>query len=104
MTAATASGFAEAFREHRDAFGVPITFGETIISAIVAEAEFSRDLVAGGFAANAEINCKLLLEDLPTIPSLGTAATYQETPFKISRVAIQPGGLIGEFTLRPAKR
>lgn len=104
MTSETANSIAEAFREHRDAFGVSITFGEVTITAIVAEAEFSRDLVAGGFAASAEIQSKILLSDLAQLPSLGTAVTYVDEPFKVSKVAIQPGGLIGEYTMRPAKR
>ena len=104
MNSATASAFAEAFNEHRSAFGVPISFGATSITAIVAESEFSRDLVDGGFAASAELKSKVLLSDLPSIPSLGTSVTYQGEPFKVSKVAIQPGGLIGEFTLRSGKR
>jgi hypothetical protein len=94
----------EAFIEHREAFGVPITFGAAAITAVVAESEFSRDLVEGGFSANAELQCKVLLSDLAALPSIGTLATYQATSFKVSKVAIRPGGLIGEYTLRASKR
>lgn len=104
MIPATANGFAEAFREHRSAFGVPITFGETAITAIVSESEFSRDLQSGGFAMSGEVQVKILLSDLPTLPSLGSSATYEDAPFSVSKVAIQPGGLIGEYTLKPSRR
>jgi hypothetical protein len=45
MTAETANDLADAFREHRDAFGVGITIGETEITAIVAEAGANVDEV-----------------------------------------------------------
>jgi hypothetical protein len=105
MTAETANDLAEAFREHRDAFGVAITFGENPpITAIVAEAEFGRELVGGGYAETGDLACKLLLADLPTAPGNGTAGTYNGRTFKVNSVSIQPGSLIGEFNLRPAKR
>lgn len=104
MTGSTAEALAEAFRELRSAFGVSITFGETTITAIVAESELSRELVAGGFADSGEIQVKALLDDLPATPEIGSAATYNGTNYKVDKRAIQPGGLIGEFTLRPARR
>jgi hypothetical protein len=104
MTAETANDLAEAFREHRDAFGVSITFGSTEITAIVAEAEFGRELAAGGFAETGDLSCKLLLSDLPTAPAIGAPATYNGRTYKISSVAKQPGSLVSECNLRPAKR
>lgn len=94
----------EAFLEHREGFGVPITFGATAITAVVAESEFSRSLVDGGWAADAEVKAKVLLSDLPNLPTQGSSVTYQGQPFKVSRIAIHPGAHIGEYTLRPAKR
>jgi hypothetical protein len=105
MTAQTASDLAEAFREHRDAFGVSITFGTNpAITAIVAESEFGRELVGGGFAEVGDLQCKILLSDLPTAPANGDPVTYNGRAFKVTSVSIQPGSLIGEFNLRPAKR
>lgn len=104
MTSETATDLADAFREHRDAFGVSITFGETEITAIVAEAEFGRELAAGGFAETGDLACKLLLADLSAAPAIGGPATYNERTYKISSVAKQPGSLISECNLRPAKR
>lgn len=104
MTSQTATDLAEAFREHRDAFGVAVTFGSTAITAIVAEAEFGRELAAGGFAETGDLACKLLLSDLATAPALGDAATYNGRAFKVSSIAKQPGSLVGECNLRPAKR
>ena len=107
MTAETASDLAEAFREHRDAFGVSIIFGPataTAITAIVAESEFGRELVGGGFAEVGDLHCKILLIELPSAPAIGSPGTYNGRTFKVTSVAIQPGSLIGEFNLRPAKR
>ena len=104
MTAETASALAEAFREHRDAFGVSVTFGSTTITAIVGESEFSRELVEGGFAESGNLQSKVLLADLPAVPEIGSAVTYHTRPFKVASRAIQPGGLVGEFELRPANR
>ena len=59
MTSETASALADAFREHRDAFGVAITFGSTAITAIVAEAEFGRELAGGGYGADVDIAAEL---------------------------------------------
>ena len=104
MTAETASDLAEAFREHRDAFGVAITFGSTAITGMVAEAEFGRELVGGGYAETGDLQAKILLADLTTVPAIGLAVTYNARTFRVTSVAIQPGSLIGEFNLRPAKR
>jgi len=104
MTGETATALAEAFREHRDAFGVSITFGTTTITAIVGEAEFSRELVEGGFAEAGNLQSKVLLSDLAAVPAIGSAVTYQGRQFKVASRAIQPGGLVGEFELRPAIR
>lgn len=104
MTAETANDLAEAFREHRDAFGVSITFGSTPITAIVAEAEFGRELVAGGFAETGDLSCKLLLSDLTAAPGIGDPVTYNDRSFKVSSFAKQPGSLVVECNLRPAKR
>lgn len=95
---------AEAFLEHREAFGVPITFGETTIQAVAAETETSRELRDGGWADGADTKVKLLLSDLAILPSIGATGLYQERRFKVQSMAIQPGGLIGEYTLRPANR
>jgi hypothetical protein len=104
MTAETATALAEAFREHRDAFGVSITFGSTTITAIVGESDFSRELVEGGFAEAGNLQSKVLLSDLPAVPQIGSTVIYQDRPFKVASLAIQPGGLIGEIELRPANR
>lgn len=104
MNQATAESIADAFREHREAFGVPITIGETEITAIVKESPFGRELVEGGFADDGDIEVQLLLSDLQALPSIGTAATYRDRSFRVSRVAFQPGGLVGELTLRPSRR
>jgi hypothetical protein len=104
MTSETAATFASAFREHREAFGVSITIGTTAITAIVNESQFGRELMEGGFAQEGDIEVKYLIADLATAPVIGTAATYRDRSFRVSRVANQPGSLIGELSMRPAKR
>lgn len=110
MTAATATGIAEAFAELRESFGVPISFAGETVSAIVDETEFGRELSNGGFSDDAEVRCKVLLSDLTFTPTQGdgttkpTAAVYKSTAFKVAKAAIQPGALVGEFTLRPSRR
>ena len=107
MTSETASNLAEAFREHRDAFGAPITFGQhPEITAIVGEAEFGRELVGGGggFAETGDLACTLLLSDLPSAPVISTPATFNGRTFRVNSVSVPPGSLIGEYNLRPAKR
>ncbi len=104
MNAETSNTLAEAFREHRDAFGVSITFGVTAITALVGESPFSRDLTEGGFADSGTLKTKILLADLPTLPPIGSLVTYQDRAYKVSTQALQPGGQIGEFELRPAHR
>lgn len=104
MTAETASTLAEAFREHRDAFGVSLTLGETTVTALVKDSAMSRELVEGGFADEGAVEAKVLLADLPMQPSLGMTANYKSRPMRVSSLSIQPGGLIAELSLRPARR
>ena len=104
MTSTTAADMAEAFADHRSSFGVPISFGSTAIVAIVAESEFGRELAAGGFSETGDLNCKLLLSDLTSNPAIGALVTYNARTFRVSSFSVQPGSLIGECVLRPAKR
>lgn len=104
MNSETAETFGSAFLSHREAYGVAITINGQDIAAIVNESPFSRELMEGGFADDGDIEVKFLLSDLSAIPSLGTSAVYRSRNFRVSRVAIQPGSLIGEITCRPHKR
>lgn len=104
MTSETASALAEAFREHRDAFGASITFGSTEITGIVGESEDFRELVEGGFAQTGEKACTVLLSDLAATPVTGSSATYNGRSYKVGPTIIPPGGLLGTFQLTPAKR
>jgi hypothetical protein len=104
MTDEISSAIAEAFREHRDAFGVPITIGGKSITAVVNENEFSRELVEGGFAEAGNMSVKALLADFTTVPTIGTAATYKSRAFKVSAVLSAPGASVAEFAITPASR
>jgi len=104
VTSETATAISEAFLEHREAFGVPLTIGGVAIVAAVNEAPYGRELVEGGFAEDGDIAFKILLSDLETLPSISTACTYKERSFRIQKVSIQPGGMVGEYTVRPTRR
>jgi hypothetical protein len=104
MNIETASAIADAYSEHREAFGVPLTIGSEDILAIVNDSPLGRELVEGGFTDEGEVEAKVLLSDLSTLPSIGAAASYKSRTYRVARISIQPGGLIGEYSLRPAKR
>ena len=104
MQSATANAFLEAFKEHRDEFGVSITIAGETITATVNESQFARELMEGGFVDESDIEVKFILSDLTAIPSIGNAVSYRDRAFKVSRLGIQPGALIGEITCRPARR
>ena len=95
---------AEAFREHRDAFGVSVTFGTTPVQAVASMADLSREWVGGGYREEGEEAVHVLLADLPAVPALQSLATYKEIPWTVEAVDIQPGGLVGKFTLKPYRR
>jgi hypothetical protein len=95
---------AAAFLELRDAVGVSITFENTTVQAVINETAFGRDLVEGGFQSEADCDAKVLLSDLPSVPTLGRLVRYKDAPWVVSRIAVQPGHLVGTFTLKPVKR
>jgi hypothetical protein len=101
-----ANELAEAFREHRDAFGVSIKIGSETITAVVEESALSRELSGGGggFTPEVEFQVKALLSDLKALPALGTDVVFNDLNLKVSKVGIHPGGLIGEYSIRPRGR
>lgn len=103
MNPVAAAALTEAFLEHRECFGVAVEINGVEVLAVVSESAFSRDLLDGGFAADGEVNLKLLLSELGTMPENGHAAIYQERPFNVSAVASQPGSDIIELRLRPSR-
>lgn len=104
MSPATAQDLASAFVELRSSFGVPAVIGGQSVTVVAAENELSRELIDGGFADEGDVEIKALLSDLATLPARGTACTYNGRGYKVHIMRIQPGGLIGEYVLRPAKR
>jgi hypothetical protein len=104
VTADIANEIADAFRDLREAFGVSVSYGGQEVLAIAEESEFARDLIEGGFRADAEVKTKALLADFTTLPAFGTVCSYRGATFKVSRVAIQPGSLVGEFVMTPRGR
>lgn len=104
MQSEMANTFLDGFLEHRDDFGVEITIANETVTAIVNESQFGRELMEGGFADEADIEVKFLISDLTQIPSLGNSVAYRSRAFRVSRLGIQPGALIGELTCRPARR
>ncbi len=104
MNSAQGQSFADAFREHREAFGVPLQVGDDEITAVVNESPYGRDLEEGGFVAEGEVEARFLAEDVSADLKLGQSAIYKERPLRISRIASQPGALVVEVMLRPANR
>lgn len=104
MQSEIANTLSGGFEQHRDSYGVSITINGEAITAIVSESQFGRELMEGGFADEGDIEVKFLLSDLPAIPSLGKIVIFNGRNFKISRVGVQPGSLVGEITGRPARR
>lgn len=104
MQPAIANSIKDAFVQHRTDFGVSITIDSEVVTAIVAESQFSRELMEGGFADEGDIDVKVLLSDLAQIPSLGKVVVFRSRNFRVSRVGTQPGAFVGEITCRPSKR
>ncbi|MES2995896.1 MAG: hypothetical protein V4733_03710 [Verrucomicrobiota bacterium] len=95
---------AEAFREHRDAFGVSVIFGATTVTAVVEDSEFSRELVEGGFAEAGNVETRALKADFTTLPIIGSPATWNDRSFRIASITAHPTSPVLIFSLRPAKR
>jgi hypothetical protein len=104
MSPEIAEAFSDSFVSHRDSFGVSITINGQNVIAIVNESQFARELMEGGFADDSDIEVKFLISDLSEIPAIGKSVLYRSRSFKVSRLGIQPGSLVGEITCRPAKR
>lgn len=104
MQAELAESYLDAFREHRDEYGVSITINGETVSAIVNESQFGRELMEGGFADDSDIEVKFIIADLSEIPVLGNPVVYRDRNFRVSRLGLQPGALVAEITCRPHKR
>jgi|TARA_R110000803_G_scaffold41295_2_gene88880 hypothetical protein len=104
MQAAIANSIKDAFVQHRSDYGVSITIDSEVVTAIVSESQFARELMEGGFADEGDIEIKVLLSDLAQIPSLGKPVVFRSRNFRVSRVGTQPGAFVGEISCRPSKR
>lgn len=96
--------FLDAFRESREAFGVPIAINGQTIEALVSDAEFSRELSEGGFSSSADIKAHILASDLTTPVAVGQRAVFKGAAFRVVEVAQRPGNLIAEVRLEPVAR
>ena len=104
MQAAIANSIKDAFVQHRSDYGVSITIDSEVVTAIVSESQFARELMEGGFADEGDIEIKVLLSDLAQIPSLGKPVVFRSRNFRVSKVGTQPGAFVGEISCRPSKR
>lgn len=104
MTSEVSNAIAEAFREHRDAFGVSITMAGQTVTAIVNENALSRELVEGGFAESGNLQVKALLADFSTVPAIGAAASYNGRAYTVTSRMVAPGATVGEFEITPSSR
>lgn len=104
MTATTAAAIRQAFIEHREEFGTTITIGTATVIAVVADADFGRELKGGGFAETGDISVKYLLADVAVAVAIGNLGTFSGRGFRVLSVGAAPGSLVGECTMRPARR
>lgn len=104
MQTAIANSIKDAFVQHRSDYGVSIIIDGETVQAIVAESQFARELMEGGFADDGDIDVKFLISDLTASPAIAMPVVYRSRNFKVSRVGTQPGALVGEITCRPSKR
>lgn len=105
MTTATAASFAGAFRELRDAFGVPVQVGEANLMGIVNEVDLARELIEGGFAEEGDVDAKVLADELPTdVPPLGLSCAYGGRRYRVESVRSREGAPVVHLRLRPVRR
>lgn len=95
---------AEAFREHRSAFGVSLVIAGTTVIAVVEESEFSRELAEGGFAEAGAVKAECLASDFSSVPGIGAAASWNGRSFRVASVSTHPASPVVGFSLRPANR
>jgi hypothetical protein len=103
MNSETSSALADAFREHREAFGVSIEIDGQELMAVVNESPYSRELIEGGFANEGDIEAKALMSEMAAEPAIGGTAKYKGRDFRIAETTVQPGSDIIEFRLRPSR-
>lgn len=101
MNAELAESHREAFLEHREAFGVSMTINSETVTVVANDAEFSRELIEGGFSTKADVKVHYLIADFVTPPVLGMSAAYQGAVWRIIEASARPGALIGELRLEP---
>jgi len=92
----------DAFIEHRNDFGVTITHNGNDYQAIIAESEYTRTLVMGGFSDDGDIRIKLLRSDLYL--EIGNLITYNAIQFKISGRSVMNNSDIVEYSAKPIRR
>lgn len=103
--AAAAVSLTETFRERLAALGENITLGTAApVKVLVATGDITRELVEGGFADAGTVRLKFLAADIPVLPALGSAATFQARPYRVQKVRLIENDLIGEMELRPLRR
>jgi len=103
MNSETSSAFANAFREHREAFGVSIQIEDTELLAVVNTVDVARELVEGGFAENGEVEAKILADELPTTAANGKPAIYQGRKYRIAAINHDDNRPIVSLRLRPVR-
>jgi CBS domain-containing protein len=105
MNAATSASFADAFRQHREAFGAPVQVGEADLVGIVNEVDLARELMEGGFAEEGDVDVKVMADELPTdVPPLGLSCAYGGRRYRVASVRSREGAPVVHLRLRPARR
>lgn len=95
----------EVFRERLESLGEEITLGSSDpIRVLIANGDYTRELVEGGFADEGTVRLHFLASDLPQLPAPGVAAQFQGRPYRVHKARRVPGTIHGELELRPTRR
>ena len=103
MNPETSSALADAFLEHREAFGVSIQIEGEEVLAVVNTVDVDRTLVEGGFAEDGEVTATILRDELPVAAANGKAATYQERKYHIRSITPEVNRPTVRVVLRPLR-
>lgn len=103
MNSETSSALADAFLEHREAFGVLIEIEGEEVLAVVNTVDVDRTLVEGGFAEDGDVTAILLRAEMPFATALGKSAKYQDREYRIKSLTPEVNRPTIRLGLRPLR-
>lgn len=103
MNPETSSALADAFLEHREAFGVLLEIEGAEVLAVVNQVDVDRSLVEGGFAEDGEVSAIILRAEMPFTSLLGKSARYQDREYRIKSLTPEVNRPTIRLGLRPVR-